>query len=100
MSDILEITELDFNDNNSSWGNTSSNFGGGLELLMNDRVKESNGPSSDINLDDFFEENNETKEIKNKIILEYTDEEFELVNEAFKKHLGSKEQIIYKLLGL
>ena len=56
--------------------------------------------SSDINLDDFFEENNQTKEIKNKIILEYTDEEFELVNEAFKKHLGSKEQIIYKLLGL
>ena len=41
---------------------------------------------SDINLDDFFENNEETKEIKNKIILEYTDEEFELVNEAFKKH--------------
>ena len=56
--------------------------------------------SSDINLDDFFEENNQTKEIKNKIILEYTDEEFELVNEAFKKHTGSKEQIIFKLLGL
>ena len=56
--------------------------------------------SSDINLDDFFEENNETKEIKNKIILEYTDEEFALVNEAFKKHSGSKEQIIFKLLGL
>ena len=56
--------------------------------------------SSDINLDDFFEENNETKEIKNKIILEYTDEEFELVNEAFKKHSGSKESIVFKLLGL
>ena len=55
---------------------------------------------SDINLDDFFENNEETKEIKNKIILEYTDEEFELVNEAFKKHTGSKEQIIFKLLGL
>jgi hypothetical protein len=56
--------------------------------------------TSDINLDDFFEENNQTKEIKNKIVLEYTDEEFELVNEAFKKHSGSKEQIIFKLLGL
>ena len=56
--------------------------------------------SSDINLDDFFEENNETKEIKNKIILEYTDEEFELVNEAFKNHSGSKESIVFKLLGL
>jgi len=56
--------------------------------------------TSDINLDDFFEENNQTKEIKNKIVLEYTDEEFELVNEAFKKHTGSKENIIFKLLGL
>ena len=57
--------------------------------------------NSDINLDDFFEENNEDKkEQKNKIVLEYTDEEFELVTEAFKQHSGSKEQIIYKLLGL
>ena len=64
MSDILEITELDFNDNNSSWGNTSSNFGGGLELLMNDRVKESNGPSSDINLDDL---NNLENELNNLV---------------------------------
>ena len=53
-----------------------------------------------INLDDFFEESNEQKEQKNKIVLEYTDEEFELVNEEFKKHSGSKEQIVYKLLGL
>ena len=56
--------------------------------------------NEDINLDDFFEESDQTKEIKNKIVLEYTNEEFELVNEAFKKHSGSKEQIIFKLLGL
>ena len=55
MSDILEITELDFNDN-SGWENKSSNFGGGLELLMNDKIKESGGPSSDINLDDLNRE--------------------------------------------
>jgi hypothetical protein len=55
---------------------------------------------SDVNLDQFFEESDQTKEIKNKIVLEYTNEEFELVNEAFKKHLGSKEQTIFKLLGL
>ena len=58
MSDILEITELDFNDNNG-WENKSSNFGGGLELLMNDKVKESSGPSSDINLDDLNNLENE-----------------------------------------
>jgi hypothetical protein len=57
--------------------------------------------SSDINLDDFFEQKNEEeKEEKFKITLEYTEEEFELVNEAFKKHSGSKEQIVFKLLGL
>jgi hypothetical protein len=55
---------------------------------------------SDVDLDQFFEESDQTKEIKNKIVLEYTNEEFELVNEAFKKHLGSKEQTIFKLLGL
>jgi hypothetical protein len=56
--------------------------------------------SDNINLDSFFEESNEQKDQKNKIVLEYTDEEFELVNEEFKKHSGSKEQIVYKLLGL
>lgn len=60
-----------------------------------------NGFDTDnINLDEFFEESNETKEVKNKIVLEYTKEEFELVNEAFKKHSGSKESIIFNLLGL
>jgi len=54
-----------------------------------------------INLDNFFEEdNNNNKENKNKIVLEYTDADFELVNEALKNHTGSKEQIFFKLLGL
>ena len=56
--------------------------------------------NQDINLDDFFEENNEQKEEKFKIILEYTEDDFNIVNEALKKHSGSKEQIIFKLLGL
>ena len=57
-------------------------------------------PTDDINLDEFFEDNNETKQVKNKIILEYSDEDFELVSDAFKRHTGSKEQIVFKLLGL
>jgi len=45
MADIMEITELNFdgdfgNNNNNSYGK-SSNFGGGLELLMNDKVSNS-----------------------------------------------------------
>ena len=55
---------------------------------------------SDVNLNDFFEESTEEKEQKNKIVLEYTEEEFALVNDAFSKHSGSKESIVFKLLGL
>lgn len=57
-------------------------------------------PTDEINLNEFFEDNNETKEVKNKIILEYSDEDFELVSDAFKRHTGSKEQIVFKFLGL
>jgi len=58
-------------------------------------------PSEDVDLEDLFEENiEEEKENVNKITLEYTDEDFALVNEAFGKHSGSKEQIIFNLLGL
>jgi hypothetical protein len=38
MSDIIELSELDFNDMNTG-SLKSTNFGGGLELLMNDKVK-------------------------------------------------------------
>ena len=49
--DDLEIIEL----NDSSWSNgksaqKSSNFGDGIELLMNEKKKD--GPTSDINIDD------------------------------------------------
>jgi hypothetical protein len=54
----------------------------------------------DIDLDDFFEEASEQEEAteKNKIILEYNDEDFEFVNNRFKEIGGSKENIIYNLL--
>ena len=55
--------------------------------------------SSDVNLDDFFEENgNSEKEQKFKIVLEYSEEDFVLVNEVFKKYTGTKESIIFNLL--
>lgn len=60
MSDLMEITELDFNTNQNS---RSSNFGGGLELLMNDKVKESHRPTSDINLEDLDKLENELNEL-------------------------------------
>ena len=65
MADIMEITELNFENDfdNNSFGK-SSNFGGGLELLMNDRVKENSKPTSDIELDDL---NNLENELNNLV---------------------------------
>jgi hypothetical protein len=57
--------------------------------------------ATDVNLDDFFEENNEQeKEEKQKIILEYSEEDYSKVIDAFGNHSGSKESIVFKLLGL
>lgn len=56
----MEITELDFNENSFE---RSSNFGGGLELLMNDKVKDSSKPNSDIDLDDLNKLENELNDL-------------------------------------
>ena len=59
MDDIIEISELDWNTPSQK----SSNFGSGIELLMNDKAKEgSKKMSSDINLDDL---NNLENELNN-----------------------------------
>ena len=56
---------------------------------------------SDAPIDDFFNEGEDEEKLNsNKIVLEYTDEEFVLVNEAFAKLGGSKEKIVFNLLGL
>jgi hypothetical protein len=55
---------------------------------------------TDIDLDSFFEEDNSEKENKFKIVLEYTEDDYNSITEALKNHSGSKEQIFYKLLGL
>ena len=58
MADIMELTELDFNEPQ----NQPTNFGGGLELLMNDKIKEPN-ITSDINLDDLNNLENELNDL-------------------------------------
>ena len=62
----IDITELEFTDDNfgGGFGTKSSNFGGGLELLMNDKIKESRKPTSDIELDDL---NNLENELNNLV---------------------------------
>lgn len=57
--------------------------------------------SDQRDLDGFFENSNEPKKDESfKIILEYNENDFNAVNEALKKHSGSKEQVFYQLLGL
>jgi hypothetical protein len=58
----LDIMELDFG--NNGFETKSSNFGGGLELLMNDKMKESSHSKSDIDLEDL---NNLENELNNLV---------------------------------
>lgn len=57
---------------------------------------------SNVNLDDFFTENqNQNEEEKNKIILEYTQEDYDIIIQKFGEFKGkSKEQVIWELLDL
>jgi ParB-like chromosome segregation protein Spo0J len=57
---------------------------------------------SQEDLDKFFEENNSIpEEEKQKIVLEYTQEQYPKVVEAFKNHSNkSKEQIVWELLEI
>ena len=59
----MEITELDLDDSGFGSNYRSSNFGGGLELLMNDKVRESSRPTSDIDLDDLNKLENELNDL-------------------------------------
>ncbi len=72
-----------------------------IEQLKDWGLTVSNYSGSNINLDDFFTNNDgsENKQ-KFKIVLEYTEEDYTKVNEAFKAHSGSKENIVAKLLGV
>jgi hypothetical protein len=53
---------------------------------------------SDVNLDQFFEENNETKDGKFKIVLEYNEDDYNVLMDLFARHSGSKENIVFELL--
>uniref|UniRef100_A0A6C0I7V7 Uncharacterized protein n=1 Tax=viral metagenome TaxID=1070528 RepID=A0A6C0I7V7_9ZZZZ len=65
MDDIIDIS-LDF-ESLDGLGSSSkkTNFGGGLELLMNDKQKSSAMPSSDIDIDDLNNLENELNDLAN-----------------------------------
>lgn len=59
----MEITELDLNDDFGGGSGGNSNFGGGLELLMNGKMRDSARPTSDIDLDDLNRLENELNDL-------------------------------------
>lgn len=56
-------------------------------------------PSEEPELDDFFETVNDAKDERFKIVLDYTEDEYNTVVQLFDKHQGSKEAIVLKLLS-
>ena len=60
-NEIIDISTINLNDNMSS--SKSSNFGSGIELLMNDKKKENGRPSSDIDLEDLNNLENELNDL-------------------------------------
>jgi len=89
MADMIEISELNFSDEN--WDNgpsmKSTNFGGGLELLMNDKIRESSKPTSDIDLEDL---NNLENEL-NDLVGENSDNSFRPKSDFFSNPSSSFE---------
>jgi hypothetical protein len=60
MNEIIELSELDFTNDNSM---KSTNFGGGLELLMNSHSKDNIKHKSDIDLEDLDNLENELNDL-------------------------------------
>jgi len=56
--------------------------------------------NKDVDLENFFEQSDELKEDKGKIILEYSVEESIRVKDELLKHGKTPEDAVYKLLGL
>lgn len=54
--------------------------------------------TSEIDLDDFFEDDTTEKQNANKIVLEYNDEDYTQIIELFANHEGTKESIVLNLL--
>ena len=63
----MEITDLELNNNDFSRSIKSTNFGGGLELLMNDKIKEGSKLTSDIDLEDLNNLENELNDLVEEI---------------------------------
>ncbi len=73
---------------------------GWSELPLNDWGLDVWNPEEDADLEDFFQEEKEQEEQleKHKIILEYTEEDYNTLMEILNKEKVGKEKIIYDLI--
>ena len=60
-NEIIDIS-MDFENLNNKW-DKKTNFGGGIELLMNDKKNDTHGSTSDINIDDLDNLENELNDL-------------------------------------
>jgi hypothetical protein len=94
MEDIIDISTINLNENlgddwNSRSNSKTTNFGGGLELLMNDKKKEnSSRQSSDIELDDL----NNLEDELNNLSDEVDNARFESRSDLFNRNTSFDEK--------
>jgi hypothetical protein len=62
-NDIIDISMNFDNLPQDNWNNSKTNFGGGIELLMNDKKSESHGTTSDIDIEDLNNLENELNDL-------------------------------------
>lgn len=83
--------------NSDYWKPYADEYGDALvRKILAESIQE-----TDYDVDDYFE-NHQGGDIdkKKKIILEYTDDEYDLVKTELSKHGDTPESAVYKLLGL
>ena len=63
-NDIIDISmNFDNLPQDNNWNNSRTNFGGGIELLMNDKKSDARGPTSDIDIEDLNNLENELNDL-------------------------------------
>ena len=93
MDDIIDISTINLNENlGDDWNRRSSsktsNFGGGIELLMNDKKKESSRQSSDIELDDL----NNLEDELNNLTDDVENARFESRSDLFNRNISFEDK--------
>ena len=89
MAEVIDIDTLDelpvINLNRSSSSKPSVNFGGGLELLMNDKKRNEGGKgNSEIDLDDITDLENDLNELTNEPVNTRVKAKSDIFNSGFK----------------